>query len=547
MGGVSIYAAFAATFFWLRGTTLADGGLIFACSTAMFTVGLLDDIVRLKPYAKLTAQIAIAATVTAFGLHLPWTPSVVVNQAITIFWLVGVTNAMNLLDNIDGLSAGIAVIAAGFMAYFFIASDQPAHAAAALGFAGACLGFLLYNFNPASIFMGDCGSLFVGFFIGSMALLHNTNRSRGLLAVLAPPVLILAIPILDTTLVTLSRKLHGRRVSQGGRDHASHRLVALGLSERSATLTLYSMAIASGFSGVIAFHFAAKVALGLLPVFLMGLLFIAVYLGRVRVYRTVDEQAVASGRALLPTLVDFTYKRRIFEVMNDFVIIVLAYYGSFLLRFDGDLALPMWNRFVMSLPIVIIAQVAAFLLTGLYSGLWRYTSIQDLRRFMIGTGLASLVSVAGVLAVFRGLQGFSRAVFIIDAILLFLGVAGTRISFRIIRDWLVERASEQRGRRVLIYGAGDGGELLLREIRNNDALGLVPVGFLDDDPMKVGKVIHGIRVIASSDRLEEVLPGLQVQEILISSAKVDEEKLATLATICRQRDVHCRRARFLLE
>jgi UDP-GlcNAc:undecaprenyl-phosphate GlcNAc-1-phosphate transferase len=103
------------------------------------------------------------------------------------------------------------------------------------------------------------------------------------------------------------------------------------------------------------------------------------------------------------------------------------------------------------------------------------------------------------------------------------------------------------GRRVLIYGAGDGGELLLREIQNNGSLGLIPVGFVDDDPTKVGRVIHGIRVIASSDRLSELLPNLNVAEIVVSSAKVDQGRLAALTALCRERDVACRRARFQFE
>src|SRR5262249_51173172 len=204
-------------------------------------------------------------------------------------------------------------------------SGQAAAAVVSAGLAGAVLGFLVYNFNPASIFMGDSGSLFIGFLLGATALLHSTQRSRGLVAVLAPPVLILAIPILDTTLVTVLRKLTGRPVSGAGRDPTPHRLVALGLSERGATLTLYAMAIASGFTGVAAFHFPTSVALGFLPLFVMILLFIAVYLARVKVYKAADDTALVSEKAVLPTLADFTYKRRIFEVLNDFVLIVLSY------------------------------------------------------------------------------------------------------------------------------------------------------------------------------------------------------------------------------
>jgi UDP-GlcNAc:undecaprenyl-phosphate GlcNAc-1-phosphate transferase len=547
LGGIGIYVGFLAAYFFFRDSSVHGGGLLVLCASAMFALGLIDDVVHLKPYAKLIGQIVAATVLTTHGLRLPWTQSLIFDQAITIFWLVGVTNAMNLLDNIDGLAGGIAAIGGLFMTYFFVASGQFAHAALSAAFAGAVIGFLVFNFNPASIFMGDCGSLFLGYFLGAAALLHPTHRSRSLVAVLAPPVLVMAIPILDTTLVTLTRKLNGRPVSQGGRDHTSHRLVALGLSERAATLTLYGFAIASGLVGVAAFHFPRHIAIALLPLFLMILLFVAVYLGRVKVYEGVTDASVAKGRALIPTLADFTYKRRIFEVLSDFMLIIVAYYCAFLLRFDGELLEPHWTKFRTSVPIVIVVQLGVFLAAGLYQGLWRYTSLSDMRRFVLSSLLAVGGSVIAVYALFRGFFGFSRAMFIIDGMLLFLGVSGSRISFRLIRNWLVERLTGRSGKRVLIYGAGDAGELLLREIRNNEALGLLPIGFVDDDPAKTGKLIHGVRVVGTSDSLVELLPELDVQEVVVSSAKLDQTRVAAINEICRQREITFRRARFAVE
>ena len=173
-------------------------------------------------------------------------------MALAIFWLVSITNAINLLDNMDGLASGIAVIAAGFLALSFVTSGQFTEALILLVFAAALLGFLVYNSNPASIFMGDCGSMFVGFFLASSALINvNGGRSRSFLPVLAVPILVLFIPIFDTTFVTGLRKLSGRRASQGGRDHTSHRLVALGMSERHAVLMLYSFAALSGVLAIL--------------------------------------------------------------------------------------------------------------------------------------------------------------------------------------------------------------------------------------------------------------------------------------------------------
>ena len=148
----------------------------------------------------------------------------------------------------DGLASGIAIIAAGFLALSFINTGQLVEALMLIAFGGALLGFLVYNSNPASIFMGDCGSMFVGFFLASSALVNVTGgRSRSFLPVLAVPILVLFIPIFDTTFVTVLRKFSGRAASQGGRDHTSHRLVALGMSERHAVLMLYGFAALSGF------------------------------------------------------------------------------------------------------------------------------------------------------------------------------------------------------------------------------------------------------------------------------------------------------------
>jgi UDP-GlcNAc:undecaprenyl-phosphate GlcNAc-1-phosphate transferase len=147
----------------------------------------------------------------------------------------------------DGLASGIAIIASGFLALSFLGTGHVTEALMMMTFAGALLGFLVYNSSPASIFMGDCGSMFIGFFLASAALVNvSGGRSRSLLPVLAVPILVLFIPIFDTTFVTILRKVSGRAASQGGRDHTSHRLVALGMSERHAVWMLYGLAALSG-------------------------------------------------------------------------------------------------------------------------------------------------------------------------------------------------------------------------------------------------------------------------------------------------------------
>src|SRR5687767_13378548 len=246
MGGVAIFLTTVLMYAVLVPATL-ETQVVIGASAFLFLVGLLDDVLNIKPYQKLIGQLIGATIVVAFGLRLPLTGYELVDIWITVFWLIGITNAINLLDNMDGLAGGIAAIASISLAIGFALNGQMNELLLVSLFIGALLGFLIFNFNPASIFMGDCGSMFVGFFLASSVLIGQSGgRSRGIVSILAVPVLILFVPIFDTTFVTVIRKLWGRKASQGGRDHTSHRLVALGLSERNAVLMIYSFAVLAG-------------------------------------------------------------------------------------------------------------------------------------------------------------------------------------------------------------------------------------------------------------------------------------------------------------
>ena len=285
LGGVAIAVSVAGTLLAFVPLT-RDNLVVIAASSALFLVGLIDDFLHVRPYQKLIAQLVAAGAVISFGLVLPWTSWPAVNAAITLFWLVGITNAVNMLDNMDGLAAGVSAIAAAFLGLNFIANQQPAEAVMLAAFAGAVIGFLVYNHHPASIFMGDCGSMFLGFFLASIALVSGTGggRSRSVVAVLAVPVLVLVVPIFDTTFVTLMRKLAGRAASQGGRDHTSHRLVALGLSEKWAVWMLYAFAAAAGALAMLVRRAPLTVSVGAIVSFTLVLAFLAIRLARVRVY-----------------------------------------------------------------------------------------------------------------------------------------------------------------------------------------------------------------------------------------------------------------------
>jgi len=545
LGGVAIWLSVVISYFAFIPTTTYGWVVIYA-STFLFLVGLVDDVLHIKPYQKLIGQVMGSAFVIYYGLSLPWTTYSPLNTAITIFWLIGVTNALNLLDNMDGLATGIAVIASGFLALSFLSTGGISEALILATFAAALLGFLVYNSNPASIFMGDSGSMFIGFFLASAALVNvSGGRSRSLLPVLAVPILVLFIPIFDTTFVTVLRKISGRAASRGGRDHTSHRLVALGMSERHAVWMLYGFAALSGLLALLVQQVKLDVSLAAIAGFTVVLTLIGVYLAGVKVYDDTEEALALRDNSPYAFLIDLSYKRRIFEVLLDVILILLSYWCAYAVKFGALSGSTAWNLFLRTLPVLVFVKMAAFLVMGVYRGIWRYTSLDDLIVFAKAVVLSSVLSVLAVLFAFR-FEGFSRTIFVIDGVLMFMFLAGSRMAFRLFRQ-VMPTPGASEGRRVLIYGAGDGGELLLRELQNNRALKYAPVGFVDDDPAKYGKVLHGLKVYGGNGDLSAICRRHDVDEVLISSLRMTEERLQEILDFCRSQEIAVKRMRITIE
>ena len=544
LGGVAIFAATLAVYGLFVPKTY-ESLVVIGGSAFLFVVGLIDDILNIKPYQKLFGQLIGTAVIVGSGLSLPITGYELIDISITVFWLIGITNAVNLLDNMDGLAAGIALIAAASLALGLWSDGRMPELMLTMAFIGALAGFLVFNFNPASIFMGDCGSMFVGFLLAGSVLLSNSGgRSRGIFTIMAVPVLILFVPIFDTTLVTILRKLWGRKASQGGRDHTSHRLVALGLSERSAVLMIYLFAIAAGGLSLLVSRLEVTLSLALIAVFTIVLTITGVYLSKVKVYEEADEDLAANNNAVFAFIVNVSYKRRIFEIFLDVFLVTLAYYGSYVLLFGPFENSSNWNLFLKTLPLVVISKLFAFLAGGVYRGLWRYTSVSDLFTFAKSVVLGSVLSVLGIVLLFR-FDGFSRKLFVLDCFLLFLALAGSRLAFRLFREFIPTPAGS--GRRVLIYGAGDGGEMVLRELRNNPAWEYQAVGFVDDDPFKVGKVINGLRVYEGGDGVVAACSELQIDEILISTNKISGDILDKVRRTGGDHEIEVKRVRLVIE
>lgn len=230
---------------------------LLAGATLAFGVGLADDTLgrRFPVWAKLAGQIVAALILIAADVRTSFLPQVWMNQVVTLVWLVGITNAFNLLDNMDGLSAGVAFVASTTLLINAWALGEFFISLILLAFMGALLGFLLYNFQPASIFLGDCGSLFIGYVMASLTLLERyvSNASSTLFPVLMP-VVVLAVPLTDTATVMWIRYREKRPLYVGDSRHLSHRLVSLGFEPRNAVLFLYLTTFCLGLGAAALTH-----------------------------------------------------------------------------------------------------------------------------------------------------------------------------------------------------------------------------------------------------------------------------------------------------
>ena len=249
LGGVAIVTTFSLmvaviSLVWPPNSGLGELLVVLTAAVFLALVGLVDDVRQVSPLWRIVAEVVVAIAIWSTGTGVIVTTSEPVNMGLTVLWFVGITNAFNLLDNMDGLAAGIAAIASLTMFAIATTNDQFLVAGLAVGLAGCAVGFLRHNFHPARIYMGDGGSLFIGFLVAYLGIKLQFQGGRLLSALV--PVLVCSMAIFDTTLVTISRLARGRSPFLGGQDHVSHRLVRLGLPVPIAVGTIYFGAIGIG-------------------------------------------------------------------------------------------------------------------------------------------------------------------------------------------------------------------------------------------------------------------------------------------------------------
>lgn len=540
MGGIAIYGA--ATVGLLLTVPVHEVGILWIGATLMFVVGTIDDLARIQPAAKLAAQVVATGLLLFAGYTFGPGWPLWVSLPLTLLWVIGITNAVNLLDNMDGLAAGIAGIAALVMVAFSALAGSGIGAAIGSAVGGAALGFLVYNFKPAQIFMGDCGSLFLGYSVAALALIVQQHAQvTGHLAVGLVPLAVLAVPILDTTLVTFMRKLAGRPVARGGQDHTSHRLVLLGLSEEHAVLMLYGLSLGAGTLALavlfvdVTLFYAMSIFGGI------ALAVFGVHLARANVYGRGESagDGVAGTpvrpRRTLYNLFGPSWKP-VVGLLVDVLLVGAAFIVAHYLRYETGLSIGQEARMLEVLPLIVAAKVLVFYASGLYRGIWRHAGTPELVRTVGATGLAESVT-AGVYVLLHGVAAVSVSVLVIDWMIVTLAIIGVRFGFRGMRQYLA--AHRRDGRRVLLYGAGDAGVLTLRMLRRTPELGRRPVAFVDDDTMKQDQTIQGLDVLGTGDDLEAVCRKKDVDEVVVTTTAMPPGRQEVVYGRCRDLGIPC--------
>jgi UDP-GlcNAc:undecaprenyl-phosphate GlcNAc-1-phosphate transferase len=518
-------------------------GGILAGVTIVFVAGLIDDVRHLSPIAKLGAQIAAAVVVISSGLDVEIVGNDFLAWAIGLLWLVGITNAFNLLDNMDGLAATLAIVACAYFAIDALTEHENEMVlAVALALGLACVGFLPFNLRPqrgAAVFMGDSGSQLIGFGLASLALSASWTVAGTTVATILLPLLVLAIPILDTTLVTIARLVEKRPVTQGGRDHTSHRLVYYGLSETKAVLLLAIVASAIGATAL-AYNVLDNgrlTAIGVLVTFVLLVQF-GSFLSDLqeRSRRGVEGPEPSLWRALI------FEPRRLVEVFADFVLICVSFFAAYLLAVGGTGTEFERSVYLSALPILLGARYVFFVALGVYRRVWRYATARDVVPIAIGCFGSALVAYL-VLIALRPIGSFPAVqIFVIDAVLCTVLVGASRLALRLFPETLGSRAER---RRVLIVGAGRAGRSLARELREGSSERAI--GFLDDNPRVRRRRIAGISVLGSLDETGSAIASARADEVLVTIPSAPQERLDVVVQAAEAAGIPCRIVRRHLE
>jgi UDP-GlcNAc:undecaprenyl-phosphate GlcNAc-1-phosphate transferase len=526
----------------------------------IFIAGVWDDIRSLPAGIKFLFQAAAACVAIYYGVrveHISFLGNSefhlgIVAFPLTFIWIVGITNAFNLVDGLDGLATGLAIIASGSLALLFFIIGDVHHTFIVLILCGALLGFLPYNFNPATIFLGDSGSMFLGYMLAVSAI-SGSQKSVTTLAVVIP-LLVFGLPIVDTLLSMIRRLVASLRLLRSSKAHLKerlvsakamfvadqrhihHRLLALGFSHRGAVLLLYTVALSLSFLAFLSVLSKYRNA---------GVILIAVGTATFVGVNKLGYDEVKFLR-LFPFLrwwEQVKFNRGFLFGCVDVVLVSLAYWGAFFLKYDNVWTMELLTWYLWAFPIKMVIQLVIFYALGLYQAIWGGAGVHDFCRATMV--VLTAVIFAYIIVLLSDPPPGTTSFFYIDALLTMTSIVGVRVLYRLL-DALPQHENV-KGHAALIYGAGQEGQLILRALLHDPHFDIHPVGFLDDNPQLHGRIVQHTPVIGSVDDLQSIVVHQPISSLIISNQKIDSHRLHQVMGFCEEQGISLIQGRLQLE
>jgi len=528
-GGFAVFAAthiallvvFLGPWRNLAGSTqLREWGFIFAGSLALLLVGVFDDRFGMSAWLKFLGQIAVALlmffggfTFQAFlHIELPW----IVNLGATLFWFTLLINAFNLIDGIDGACAGLGLIASAGLAGMLLSLHQPTDALVLIALAGACFGFLRYNFNPASIFLGDCGSMFIGFMLAAVSLKANVKQS--MMVALLVPLLAVGVPVFDVMMAVwrrVARKLLSIirndplacKVFGPDLDHIHHKLLRSGMTQRKAAISLYIAAILVCILALGATAMSSNRTALIMIGMIVGLHVIVRQLAQVEMWTS--TQAVLLGvhrpRSIVTWFIAIGWDLALLTLSTLFVFNVVISYPI-------TLAL---------MSVCVIIPFATIYLYGVYKTVWTRSRISQLLVLLLQLTAGEVLAFVALLWIIDLTLYELMVALSLHVLVSTVGIVGGRVALRVVRDlnaWLRCSLDSDHDLPCLILGAGENAILYLRQASFADQQKAPRkiVGLIDDNPMLHNKVVFGYPVLGSFDQLEEIVRKHGIKELVFT-------------------------------
>lgn len=507
-----------------------------AASLVLLVVGLIDDVRGMKPLIKLGGQVAAALvmwfTGTRFGQFLGHDIPPALDCVLVVIWLVAIINAFNLIDGLDGLASGLAIISAVGLTGILLMQKAPGEVLLLLGFIGACLGFLRYNFHPASIFLGDTGSMFIGFTLGVVSL-QTFNKNTFLIS-MTIPIMVLGVPIYDALLAIWRRSVRAwmsgksastvkRGIMQPDVEHLHHRLIKSGLSTQRVATSLYVLNGGLVTVGLLIMFFQSHAA---------GIFLIALLAG---VYVLMRQLAVIelreTGRALLMGLhrpTHSTFKALSYPVWD---MVWLAGSLAFIMRVVEDLHVDFWHTWFLDLPVWVTPTFSLLALSRTYVTQWQRARLGDVLivLFWLQAGIFFSLGLALLIEPANSWKWLIRAVLV--AGISHPVIIASRLFYRCIEElmmWLKRpEESAETAEKVLLYGAGFRGQMFLKDRAVKVAKapdGRQILGFVDDDKSLHYQWVYGFLVLGGLAELPHLIEQKRVNRVIIVSDLLAESR-----------------------